>query len=116
MRIMIEEDLPQEKYRPHVPPFKSPQDRDSSSTLIQDLYDRPIGNVKQGSSSEVYQRPIALESGDTIQPNVEIVIQRDLSCTHCKYLFAHCAKLSKQVSGKLKVSNCIDKYLTTNSF
>ena len=52
-----------------------------------------------------------LESGDTIQPNVEIVIQRDLSCKHCKYLFAHYTQLSKQVSGKLKVSNCFTSIL-----
>ena len=52
MRIMIEEDLPQEKSKPHVPPLNHPRSTNSGP------YDRPIGNTKQGSSCEVCQQTI----------------------------------------------------------
>ena len=72
MRKMIEEDLPQDKSRPHVPPLNHPRSTNSGP------YDRPIGNAKQGSSCEVCQQTIG-DIGDTIQPNVEIFIQRDVT-------------------------------------
>ena len=64
---MIEEDLPQEKSR--RPLLNHPRSTNSGP-----LYDRPIGNAKKAAAVKCVNNP--LESGDTIQPNVEIIIQR----------------------------------------
>ena len=75
---MIEEDLPQEKSRPHVPPLNHPRSTNSGP------YDRPIGNAKQGSSCEVCQQTIGEWEHyplDSI-PMWKFLFQRDVSCKY----------------------------------